>query len=336
MLSGAQAAPQRKPAIAKPDLARDFSALAQQRPRKCIGPDAAGGQPPGWKAEPAECAWQNLLQVRRWSAMGAMQPGSCVSPQAQWWAWARRGSDQPAAWRAAWTVQGLVDERGPEKRIALIERASNGQWSATEWRWNPSLRAATRRWQEGRWKLLVAHVAARRQASATAGLARETRMLQSVWENNLGARAGEITGDSWRWQGGGVCLRTDPVGLGQQQLHLSYSVEDSRLEQRAAMQLQLARRFPEAVWITPFRLVPAAPQARGGAKFEAVWIENNEVKGQLWIPTKGEGPVVRLRINASLPAAPNGQPSPAAVGNAAQAVERELIALANRWTAEHD
>jgi hypothetical protein len=63
-----------------------------------------------------------------------------------------------------------------------------------------------------------------------------------------------------------------------------------------------------------------------------------EIKGRLWIPTRNDGPVVRLRITASLPApAPAGRPpNQASVASAAQTIERELAALANRWTAEHD
>jgi hypothetical protein len=165
---------------------------------------------------------------------------------------------------------------------------------------------------------------------------RETRMLQAAWEKNLGSRAGEVGGEFWRWKADGLCLRTDPVEPGQQLFHIPYSAQDSRLEQRSAMQLQLARRYPKAEWLTPFRLIPAPAQARSGAKFEAVWIENAELKGQLWIPTRGEGPVVRLRVNTSLPAQPGGQPNPAVVARASQTVERELAALANRWAAEHE
>lgn len=266
--------------------------------------------------------------VRRWSATGSMLPGDCISPQARWWAWARAG--KPLAWRTAWTARSLDDESAAEKRIAMIRRGADGEWQATEWRWKPSLRAATRRWQEGRWKLL-AELADAVNHDSVASLPAEQAMLQTVWEENLGAHPGEIAGELWRWQVDGLCLRSDPVGLGPQQFHLPYSVDDTRLEQRSAMQLQLARRYPKATWLTPFRLVPAAASAKGGAQFQAVWVENSELKGQLWMPTRGAGPVVRLRIVASVRGA-----SPAAIARAGQVVEHELATLAGSWAARHE
>lgn len=337
LAAGAHAAAgtQRK-AVAKPDLIADFSALAQNRPRKCSGEELATRPLAGWKTDRDECAWQNRLRIRQWSPVAGEQAASCVSPQARWWASARGASGAAPAWRTRWTARSLDDESGVEKRIAVIQRAASGQWRATEWRWNPSTREATRRWQEGRWKLLAALAAGLNQQAEAGAIPRETRMLQAVWEKNLGNRAGEIAGEFWRWQAEGLCMRTDPIEPGQQQLHIPYSMDDSRLEQRSAMQLQLARRNPKAVWLTPFRLLPAQAQARGGAKFDAVWIENAELKGELWIPTKGDGPVVRLRINVSLPAQPGGQPSQAVLARAAQTVERELIALASRWAAQYE
>lgn len=318
----------RKPTT-KPDLLRDFAAFAQNRPRACSA--AAPAQPPGWKLERDECAWQHLLRVRRWSSVDAAQADRCVSAQAQWWAWSQPAG-QAQAWQAAWTAQARQDDSGAVKRIVVLQRAAGGQWNATEWRWTPSARAATRAWQQGRWDMLAAHAATLRQPAAAAA-PRETRMLQAAWEKNLGARAGEISGDAWRWAGDGVCLRTAAVGAGQQQFHLPYAAEDGRHEQRAAMQLQLARRHPKATWLTPFRLLPASPQARGGAKFDAVWIEGAEVNGQLWIPTRSDGPVVRLRISTTLASA---QPAPAAVAQAGQAIDRELAAIAARWSALHE
>ncbi|HEU4376700.1 MAG TPA: hypothetical protein VFS02_24605 [Telluria sp.] len=312
----------------KPDLADDFNALAQNRPRPCGDADTPGAPPARWQLDRTECAWQDRLMVRRWSATGSMLPGDCISPQARWWAWGR--GSKPLAWRTAWTARSVGDGSGEEKRIVMIRRDSGGEWHAAEWRWKPSPRAATRRWQEGRWKLLE-ELADAVNHDTVAPLAAETGLLQSVWEGNLGTRPGEITGDLWRWQVEGLCLRSDPVGLGPQQFHLPYSVDDTRLEQRAAMQLQLARRYPKATWLTPFRLVPAAAGAQGGAQFQAVWVENGELKGQLWMPTKGNGPVVRLRIVASVRGA-----SPAAVARAGQVIEHELAALAASWAARHE
>jgi hypothetical protein len=336
-MPGAHAAPGKHgKAPPKPNLVTDFAALAQQGPRKCTPENPSARQVAGWKIDRVECAWQNRLQVRRWSMVPGTPAASCVSPQAQWWASVRGASGAPPAWRTRWSARSLEDASGADKRIALIERSASGQWSATEWRWSPSTREATRRWQEGRWKLLATLVGGLNQPADAGADTRETRMLQAAWEKNLGSRAGEIGGEFWRWQADGLCLRTDSVGPAQQLSHIPYSLEDSRLEQRSAMQLQLARRYPKAVWLTPFRLVPAPAQAKGGAKYDAVWIENTELKGQLWIPTKGDGPVVRLRVNSTLPAQAGEKPNPDVVSAAARTVERELAALANRWTAEHD
>jgi hypothetical protein len=46
--------------------------------------------------------------------------------------------------------------------------------------------------------------------------------------------------------------------------------------------------------------------------------------------------VVRLRINASVPAPGGRAPDQGDVARAAQTVERELAALAQRWSAEHE
>ena len=154
-------------------------------------------------------------------------------------------------------------------------------------------------------------------------------MLRAVIEANLGKRAAETAGDVWRWQADTLCLRADLPGLGAPVLQLPYSLDDSRLEQRAAMQLHLARRFPKASWLTPFRLLAYAPQNKGGAKFYAVWTEDGLLKGQLWMPTKGEGALVRVRLDTPLPAARASQP---AAASAAALIERELAALATGWS----
>ena len=321
------------------DVAISFRELAQQRPWTCA--DQGSGDVPrtGWAGGVAECAWQNRLRMRRWNGAGGAAQGACVSKQAQWWVWAR--ADSPAAagaaavWRSTWAGHSIVDEQGPEKRIVIVRRLLDGEWDATEWRWAPSPRAATRRWQQGRWNLLVARAQQfRAPAEARQGQA-ETRMLQNVLEANLARRVGEIGNGTWRWQADGQCLQVDAVGLGQQIMQLPYAVDDSRLEQRAAMQLQLARRYPKATWLLDFTLVPAAGRARGGAKFYAVWIEQATLKGQLWIPTKGDGPLVRLRITTVLPATA-GQPDPQVVARAEQVIRDELTALASRWAVAYE
>ncbi len=333
--ANASAAPKPPPA----DVAADFRALAQQRPWRCADQSPPDVPSTAWTAAPAECTWQNRLQMRRWSGQGGLAPGACVSTQAKWWTWARAGSAVPqvaAAWRTNWTGQSVVGSDGQQQRIAILRQLADGQWSMTEWRWDPSPRAATRRWQQGRWNLLAARAAQLRAPVAAPSGASEARMLRSVLESNLGERAGETDGQTWHWQSDALCLQLDAVGLGQQIMQLPYAVDDSRMEQRAAMQLQLARRYPKATWLTEFALVPAPVHARGGAKFYAVWREQAVVKGQLWMPTKGNGPLVRLRITTALPLVAGGQPEPQAVARAHQQLQRELAGLATRWGVQHE
>lgn len=321
------AAPRTRPGGA--DIERDLAALAQQRPWQCA---TAASAP---RAAPVDlCAWQNRLRMQRWTIAAPPQGAACVSGPALLWARARNLPGAPAgltpAWRSHWNAQSMQASIGAEALIVIISRMPDGQWSATEWRWKPSPRAATRRWQASRWALLAERVVQARPLDKAAAGPREARMLRAVIESNLGSRAGETADDIWRWPADGLCLRADLPGLGPQQLQLPYAVDDSRLEQRAAMQLHLARRFPKATWLTTFRLVPQTPQAKGGAKFYAIWSEDGLLKGQLWMPTKGDGPLVRVRIDTALPAARAGQQQ--GPERAADVIERELAALAARWS----
>lgn len=323
------------------DVAMDFSALAQQRPWICPDQQADGTPRTGWSDGPAQCTWQNRLRMRHWSGKDGLKPAACVSAPAQWWAWARAGTpaaaNLPAAWRSAWSTQSVIDDSGAQKRIVIIRRLASGEWNVTQWRWNPSTRAATRRWQEGRWALLVARAKQLKPAPDSDSGPPEARKLRAVLEANLGTRVGEIGSHTWLWKVDGLCLEVDDVGLGKPLMHLPYAVDDSRLEQRAAMQLQLARRYPKAIWLTPFNLVPASGNgARGGAKFHAMWLDGAVLKGQLWIPTRGDGPLVRLRVTTALPVAPDGQADAQALERARQVLQRELMALAGRWASEHD
>jgi hypothetical protein len=329
------AATSKRAVRAVPDIERDFSALAQQRPWQCAVQDGAAPPTSAWRAQGELCAWQDRLRMRRWSGAGDAPGAACVSEQARWWAWARNRPGMPAAlpaaWRTGWAVQSAQGRSGAEERIVIIRRAPDGQWSATEWRWNPSPRAATRQWQAGRWAQLAARAAQAHMAVEQGAGPREARMLRTVIEGNLGKRAGELGADVWRWPADGLCLRVDVPNLGPQQLQLPYAVDDSRLEQRAAMQLQLARRYPKANWLTAFRLLPRAPQEKGGAKFYAVWQEEGTLKGQLWIPSKADGPLVRVRIDTPVAQVRAGQDE-TQLNRAGAVVERELAALAARWT----
>lgn len=316
----------RKAVQAAATIEADFAALASQKPWACRAQSKPPAMPAGWTAEADRCAWQERLRMRRWSGPGDVADNACLSRQAHWWAWARANAVSapgPSAWRSEWQAHSLDDSAAVEKRIMILQRAQDGRWNVTEWRWDPSPRPDTRRWQEGRWALLVARAAALRQP-----VQRETQTVAAILDANIGARAGETTQQRWQWEAGGMCLRSDLATLGPQQLQLPYSVDDSRLEQRSAMQLQLARRYPKANWLTPFRLVPGKRRAGGGARFYAIWVDAKVLKGQLWIPVKGDAPMVRVRIDA--PVAPGTTPE--TLARMGSVLELELAALAGQWS----
>ncbi len=333
----ASARTQPKAAAKAPSVLDDFAGLSTMRPRSCPDAGAAGFAAPGWQAAPPQCAWQGLLSLRTWRHAAADAPDACTGSAAQWWAWIRRAYRADAApaqaWQEGWDAQVLAGQDQGVQRLALIVRAGDG-WTVSEWRWRPSARAATRRWQEGRWKLLLDAAARYRRAAAPAP-DRWTEALRQTWERNLGERAGERRAGAWRWQSGGYCLTAEAAGVGQAELRLPYRAEDSRLEQRSAMQLQLARRHPTATWLRPFHLVgeheqggPSAP-----AKYQAIWQLGDRLNGQLWIPTANEGPVLRLRAATPLAA---GRAAPDQAAAAAAQLERELDGLARRWDARHE
>lgn len=338
-LAAAGPAPARHRSAAAPDVLDDFRALAAQRPWTCPDQAGAAAADSSWVAEPALCAWQNRLRMRRWHGQGGGRSPHCLSPEARFWTWARFQSpalsDKAVPWRSAWTSQSFSDVFASERRLIILRRGGGGQWSATEWRWRPSERPATRRWQESRWQLLVAAADRLQQPTAASPWsAADARLLWPVLAAHLGKRASEVSGNSVKWQSAGRCLQVDHGAPGPQQLQLSYAVDDSRLEQRSALQLQLARRFPNATWLTPFSLVPQPAQAHGGAKFYAVWTDAGVLAGQLWLPMRGDGAMQRVRITTPLAEAPAQSTQGAAAGK--HLIESELFAFASTWAQRYD
>jgi hypothetical protein len=314
----------------------DFAKVAQHRPRQCSPASAAVAGPAGWKPAADLCVWQGRLQMRRWQAAADPVAGACIQPPAAWLAWQRARFGAPsatgAAWHAGWTSQYLD---GPAadgaRRIAVIERRRAG-WVATEWTWTPSPRAATRKWQQGRWELL-AKAAARARSVEPA----EATPLRDAWEKNLRGRAAEVAHDEWRWQAGAACLRLKPILAAGAPLPLPYAREDARLEQRAAMQIHLARRNPGATFLMPFRLLEAPAAApRSGAKYAAIWTDRAQVTGQLWIPRAGDQPSVRAQVVASLPSRYDTPAGMAAGTRALRIIERELTGIADIWSTDHE
>lgn len=328
----------RKP-VAAPDLLSDFRLLARQRPWTCPQPSDAPGIR-GVSVGDASCAWQNRLSRRTWTWSGDTAPG-CVSTQARWWAWAQSGLAPQAArsvWQANWNGYSTLLANGDEQRLLLLRHERAGQWTATEWRWDPHPRPATRRWQQARWQALVDAVAraAGTAAPQRAATAPDTARLQAAFAALLGARPGELGADGMALDAGGLCLQLSNPLPGQSTLPLSYGAADSRLEQRAAAHLQLSRQLPGAEWLTPFKLLSLPAPAAGGAKYLATWREGGELKSQLWMPAKGGGQTVRVRMSTRLAAGPGAHPDATQVARAKKAVEHELEALAAQWAVRHE
>lgn len=320
------------------DLVADFKLLAQQRPWSCPTPapipDLRGQ---GWTTGDASCAWQNRLSTRRWTWAADAAPG-CVSRQAHWWAQAQASLPPGTArsvWQAGWTVHSALLPAEDGERLLLVERGRDGNWSATEWRWHPNPRPATRRWQQGRWQLLVDAVrkAAPPQAAAVAP---DTARVQSVFADVLGSRPGEIGTEGMAMASGGICLSLSNPLPGQSKLPLSYNVTDSRLEQRAATHLQLSRQLPNAAWLTPFKLLALPATPASGAKFLATWIEGDRLNSQLWIPEKTGRHTLRVRMSTRLAPGTGAHPEAAPVARAKGVLEHELEAFASQWAARHE
>lgn len=322
---------------ARAGILKNFAMLSMTKPKICVDDQTPERPVAGWRRSPAQCAWQNLLQVRRWETDLETDSINCVSKQARWWASAHPRVGPHPAWNRDWQAQTLIDEAGVQKRIAMIERTASGSWLATEWRWTPSQRASTRKWQEGRWKLLTDAAMVLRQTSAASQTLRDADSLLVAWEQNLNGSPAEISAETRIWRRDRLCMKMQAIGLDEAQLYLPYSREDWRLEQRAAMRIRLARSYPKAVWLTPFRLLPMAETSkRGGAKYEAIWLDNGMVKGQVWIPTSVNGTILRTRIEVamSVPAATDADAAMATT--IATSIERELVGLASTWAGANE
>lgn len=341
MLLPASAAEVRAAQAAKPPSPLDnLRAFASDRPRPCPPGTAAGPQPPnGWRAEPAQCVWRGLLQVQRWHAP-ARPAVTCTGLPARYWAWMRTRFGQPMraqslAWDMTWRANAVRAPGAAQSRVAVIVRNPDNSWTATEWHWTPSARIPTRAWQQGRWELLQ-RAAAALQPSAAPAAAPEVAMVRLAWEDALRGRAAETEGSLWRWPGEGACVAIDTVGLSDAQMQMPYQNSESRLEQRAAMQLLMARRYPGADWLAPFSLLPQAPEAPGGAKYSALWRVDNLVLGQLWIPRKDDQAIVRVRMSATVPPRLSEAARAPHVFRTARAINGELAALAAAWDGRHE
>jgi hypothetical protein len=322
----ADAAPApRKPA---PVPLADFARLSGSHPGSCSGPIdpllAGLGEP-----TLRRCAWSQRVEMLYWQSLPNPGNGCLPAPAL---AWHRLGSGMRAPiapWSAAWTSQGVLSEQGGVQQAGALWRRADGQWSAVLWRWLPSERLATRNWQAGHWNDVVQAV----RAAGQDAKAPPSSPLLAAWEDAARGKPRLREPDTARWIADGACLVLQTADIGQARLHLPYSRDDVRQEQRSAMQVQLARRYPEADWLQSFALVePKTPGNRSGAKFLAVWREGAVLHGQLWITLRDEGGIVRARMSSSLPAARSDD----AAKERAALIQRELTSLAHAWEARHE
>jgi hypothetical protein len=334
VLAGALALSPAPAAASRPSLpaAAAFRQLSGSFPRECGAPLAASLAPMGAPAL-RQCAWSERVEMLYWDALPPPE-SSCLAPGAL--AWHRLARALPAAagpWNNAASGQALFAGAAdaPLRQAAAVWRKDDGQWSAVLWRWQPSPRAATRDWQAGHWKEVVAAL-----RTLDAGKQAPSSPLMQAWLAASRDKPRALDGNTWRWVSDGACLNLQTNGITQARLFLPHSRDDARQEQRSAMQVQLARRFPKAEWLQPFTLLePARQGARTGAKFIAVWKEGETLQGRLWIPLPKDGGIVRAHLTT---AAPTGASSAAQelTRQRAALIERELTALAHAWEASHE
>ncbi|MCA1246508.1 hypothetical protein [Massilia sp. MS-15] len=324
-----QAAP--GPAKSALPAVADFQKLSGSRAARCsvaLEPALRSLGTPALR----QCAWSGRVEMLYWQDIADI-PHSCLPTAAI--AWHRLGAGAHAVlrpWSGSWSGQSLQLQYNGVEHAGMVWRQPDGGWSAVLWRWRPSERLATRNWQRGHWKDVAAAV----RAVDAANPAPPRTPLMMAWLDATNGKPRAIDGDAWRWVSADACLSLQTASLGQAQLHLPHSRDDARLEQRSAMQVQLARRFPQAQWLRPFTLVePAISGDRTGAKFLAVWQEGAAVRGQLWIPLRDQGGIVRARISSALPAAGGTRAAESGKARAAL-IERELGALAHAWEARHE
>ncbi|MEH6437723.1 hypothetical protein [Massilia sp. DD77] len=314
--------------------AADFKALSGSYPRECAAPAAPAlsglGQP-----SLRRCAWSAHLEMLYWATVPApAAANACLPPSAlAWHQLARSVTSAVPPWNNAATGQALLTNAGNAglQQAAAVWRNPDGQWSAVLWRWEPSSKAATRAWQAAHWNEIAGAV----RALDAGKLATPSPLLQA-WLAASKDKPRALDGSTWRWLEDGACLSLQTAVNTQARLHLPHSRDDARQEQRSAMQVQLARRFPNAEWLQPFTLLePGVAGARTGAKFVAVWKEANAVQGRLWIPLPKDGGIVRAHLVSSVPAGSSARAQELTKQRAAL-IERELNALAHAWEALHE
>lgn len=319
----------RKPAPAQLPAIADFGKLAGSRPGNCAAPPDPALSGLGAPAL-RRCAWNGRVEMLYWRSIPAL-PATCLPPAAiAWHRLAQAMHADAPPWHAAWSAKALQARAAATQQTAAIWRGTDGQWSAALWRWQPADNAATRDWQAGHWSDVTAAAQAIEAGTALPPAA----PLFVAWRDASQGKPRVVDGGTWRWVAGQSCLRLETTDIAQTRIHLPWSRDDARLEQRSGMQVQLARHYPNAEWLQPFTLLPPARQGdRTGAKFIAIWRDGRSVTGQLWMPLRDDAGIVRARVVSDL--APGTGTNDGAKQRAA-VIERELGALAHAWEARNE
>lgn len=314
-----------------PAVVRSFSALSRHRPVSCDAPAAPA--PAGWVADPAQCAWQQRLTMRRW-VLGRGATPACVSPQAAWWHWQQQrdaAAGNSPVWDAGWRRQVILQEQagdGASQVFTLIAQTPDGAWTATTWRWNAPVRRATRAWEQQRW--LQLKQALLQLADSDNSVA--PRSPLGLGYRNLRNRPAERSDTGLVWQADSQCMHlvlTPATTVPD--IALPYVREDSRLEQRAAMQVQLARTAASQTWPAVFHLMPPVLPHQRSATYAAISRRGAQLTGHVWLPAKDDK-ALHLHIETTLDATP-GSPGEARV---VSALDRELAGIAALWVVDHE
>lgn len=323
------AAPAPLPAL--PAVVRSFAALSRHRPVPCDAP--AVSAPAGTVAGPAQCAWHRRLTMRRW-VLERGATTACVSPQAAWWHWQQQhnpGAGNSPVWDAAWRRQVILQteaDHGRTEMFTLIAQEPGSAWTATTWRWDAPERRATRAWEQQRWTQLKQALLSVADADSSVA----PRSPLGLGYRNLRDRPAERSATGLVWQADTQCMQLvlAPASA-EPDIPLPYVREDSRLEQRAAMQVQLARTDAAQSWPAVFHLMPPVLPHQRSATYAAVSRRGQQLIGHIWLPAKDDK-ALHLHIETMLSAAP-GSPAEA---RALSALDRELAGIAALWVVDHE